>query len=113
MNPEQVKSALRTVIVLLGGFAVGHGWITTEQVTLLSSDGFLMGLGTLATLAAGVWGLFVHKQANAVAVVAAMPEVAEVKAAATPEGRALVKEVGSTPDALVTVGGATPAKSRR
>ncbi len=44
-----------------------------------------------------------HIGGGLVAVVAAMPEVAKVETTSTPEGKALAENVGTKPDAVVTV----------
>src|SRR6266567_3653493 len=91
-SPEQVKSAIRTLVASLGGvaagWAIGKGWITQAQATAILSNQEVLGLATAMVIAlgglgasafAGVWGLISHKKANMVAVVAAMPEVAKVE----------------------------------
>jgi hypothetical protein len=103
MNQEQVKSAIRSIVIAFGSFAVGRGWITTEQLSFLGSDTFLMAIGAVVSLAAGAWGVYTHNQTNAVAVVAAMPEVAKVETTNTPAGKTLAADVGTSPQAVVTV----------
>lgn len=110
MNPEQTKSVVRWFVSTFGGvvagFIAGKGWATAEQVMgVLTSDTFMQVAGALITLGAGVWGLVVHKQANAVAVVEAMPEVRGIVTAPTVEGRALAAAVPSS----VVVPAGTPA----
>jgi hypothetical protein len=102
-NWEQFKSALRTLLAFGGGIALDHGWITAGQLQTLLDPQLLAAIGTLGGLAIAVWGMYTHSKTNAVAVVAAMPEVARVQTANTPEGRTLAADVGSTPAAVVTV----------
>lgn len=88
MNQEQAKSALRWGVATFGGVIAGFfgatGFLSTDLImSVLNSETFL-GLG--ASVAVGAWGLFTHTQANAVAVVNAMPEVAGVITVPTPEG---------------------------
>ena len=121
MNPsqDQVKSAIRTLIASLGGVAAGwfiaKGWITRADATAILSNQQILdgattvgiaGAASLASLAAGIWGMIAHKQVNLVATVAAMPEVAKVEATATHAGVALVQAVnaaGPPPGAVVTI----------
>lgn len=101
MNPsqEQINSAFRTLVTAIGGaiagWAVAKGWVSQAQVTaILTNEQFistatvllLAGLGSLGAALSGAWGLIVHKQANMVATVAKMPEVAEVKTMPTQAG---------------------------
>lgn len=102
MNPEQTKSLLRSFIQIFGGMIAGwfgaKGWFTVDQVlSVLNSETFI---STMAALAMAGWGLFVHTQANAVAVVGAMADdpaspVKAVITTATPEGVALAKAIPS------------------
>lgn len=55
MNMDQVLSAVRWVITSGGGYAVGRGWITADQVTLIAGIG--------AAVVPLVWSFFVHKKA--------------------------------------------------
>jgi hypothetical protein len=101
MNPssDQLKSAGRTLIATLGGvlagWAIGKGWITEAQASaILSNQEFMSAatviilacVGSVGSVAAGMWGLVAHKQANLVATVAAMPEVAKVETVSTAAG---------------------------
>lgn len=120
-SPEQIKSAMRTFVATLGGigagWAIGKGWITQEQATaVLSNQEFMSAasliavalLGSASSTFAGIWGMVAHKQANVIAAVAAMPEVAEVKTIATQEGMKLaqaINDAGPPPGAVVTVEG--------
>lgn len=71
MNPEQVKSSVRWFVATFGGaiagFLAGKGWVSADTIMqVLNSEVFL---SFAASIAVGVWGLFVHRQSNAVAVV--------------------------------------------
>jgi hypothetical protein len=61
VNPEQLKSGVRWVIATFGPFLIAHGYATSGTLELAG--------GVLVSLAPLVWGLFVHTEANAVAVV--------------------------------------------
>lgn len=110
MNQEQIKSAVRWLVGLAGGFLVGKGWVKADQVTaLLSNEAVIGGLGAAGVL---VWGMFTHTQANAVAVVdtiAKDPEspVKGVVMTNTVEGRALANDM---PGSTTVVAGSTGAK---
>lgn len=71
MNPEQVKSGVRWLITTFGGVVAGwfaaKGWFTIDQVTSVLNSPTTLSI--LASIATGIWGLFVHTQANAVTVV--------------------------------------------
>ena len=71
MNPEQAKSSARWFVATFGGVAAGwfaaKGWFTIDQVTSVLNSETTISL--LASAAVFVWGLFVHTQKNAVAIV--------------------------------------------
>lgn len=71
MNPEQVKSTARWFVATFGGVIAGwfaaKGWFTVDQVTSVLNSPTTISI--IASIAAGVWGLATHTQANAVAVV--------------------------------------------
>ncbi len=92
-NKEQSFSIIRAVLVAIGSILGTLGYVSegTWQV--------IMGLGL--AIAPLIWGIFVHTQANAVAVAAAVPEVSKIEVNPTPQGRALMKAAGSAPEALV------------
>ena len=100
MNPEQAKSSARWFVATFGGVIAGwfaaKGWFTIDQVTsVLSSE---TTLSLMASAAVFVWGLFVHTQKNAVAVVdtiAKQPDspVKAVVLEPTPTGRDLAESL--------------------
>lgn len=55
MTPE-VQSAIRSLLIALGGFAVGHGWI--------DSTGLESIVGGLVTLAVTIWGIYAKRPAS-------------------------------------------------
>jgi hypothetical protein len=61
MNTEQLKSGVRWVIATFGPFLIAHGYATSGTLELAG--------GVLVSLAPLIWGLFVHTETNAVAVV--------------------------------------------
>jgi hypothetical protein len=103
MNTEQVKSAVRWLIATFGPFLIAHGYATSGTIELAG--------GVIVSLAPLVWGMFVHTQANAVAVVdtiAKQPDspVKAVVTEPTPEGRDLAQ---SMPGNTTVVAGSTAA----
>ena len=76
-NQEQIKSFIRWAVATFGaavaGFIAGKGWATSDQViAVVSSDEFIQGISTVITILSLIWGLFVHRQSNAVKVVASI-----------------------------------------
>ncbi len=112
MNPEQAKSAVRSLVATFGGLVAGwfaaKGWFTIDQVTSVLNSPTTISL--LASVAVFVWGMFTHTEKNAVAVVdtiAKQPDsaVKGVLTEPTPAGRELAEAMpGST-----TVVAGTPA----
>jgi hypothetical protein len=81
MNQEQILSLARTLLQIGGTLAVARGWVSAEQAADLTNQLVVAG-GALVTIGATVWGLVARSKKNLVASVAALPEVAEIKAAA-------------------------------
>jgi hypothetical protein len=115
MNSEQAKSAVRSLVATFGGLVAGwfaaKGWFTIDQVTSVLNSPTTISL--LASAAVFVWGLFVHTEKNAVAVVdtiAKQPDspVKAVLTEPTKEGQALA---ASLPGNTTVVAGTTPAIS--
>ena len=61
MNTEQLKSGVRWVIATFGPFLIAHGYASSGTLELAG--------GVLVSLAPLIWGMFVHTENNAVAVV--------------------------------------------
>jgi glycerol-3-phosphate dehydrogenase len=70
MNQEQFLGALRNLTMLGCGIAIGHGWITAEQSTLIV--GAIVSLGPLA------WSYFAHTNAAKLIAAAGVPEVKSI-----------------------------------
>lgn len=70
MNQDQVLSAVRWLLTGVGGYAVGRGWITTDQLTYIG--------GAAVAIVPLVWSFFVHTDGAKIAAVTAMPEVKQV-----------------------------------
>lgn len=74
MNPnqDQILSLVRSIAAVLGGYAIGRGWINSEQLTLIG--------GIFASLVPLIWGMMVHTDSAKVAAVVAMPAPAKLEA---------------------------------
>lgn len=71
MNNEQVKSALRSVVIAFGGIIAGFfaakGWLTSDQVTAIITSETFLGIAT--TVIMGAWGV-ISKTRNKLVVTA-------------------------------------------
>lgn len=115
-NVEQVKSSIGWFVTTFGGFIAGwfaaKGWFTVDQVTtVLNSPALIAGAASVVVF---VWRLFVHKQANAVAVVAALAAdpaspVKGVVVEPTIEGRKLASDIANAIPAAVVAPAGTAA----
>ena len=111
-NAEQIKSAISWLVTTFGagiaGFVAGKGWATSSQVELVITSPLFLQIATAAvgTILPLLWGLYVHTQKYATAVVDQIPEVAGVITAPTAAGAALAKSVAS-----VTVASAGTAQA--
>lgn len=70
INMDMVLSAVRWAMGLVCGFAVGKGWITSDQTT-----GIIAAALALVPLA---WGLYTRTKASKLASAAAIPEVQRI-----------------------------------
>jgi len=70
MNQDQVLGFVRNAIMLGGGIAIGRGWLTGEQVTMIS--------GLAGAAVPFVWTFFVHTDAAKIAAVTALPDVKKI-----------------------------------
>lgn len=108
-NAEQTKSALRSLIIMFGaglaGWVAHSGYVTQQQVMdILNNTAFQAFVAT--TLVPAIWGLFVHKQSNAIAVADAVPDVAGVVMKDTAAGAAIAE---ANPSPTVAVAGTQAA----
>jgi hypothetical protein len=92
LNQEQALSTLRFFLTLVGGMLVSRGVLKADSVGALVSD-IISVVSAAAVLGSYVWSLCVHTQTNAVAVVAAMPQVSGVVTMPTVEGAVLAASV--------------------
>ena len=108
MNPEQLKSGVRWVIATFGPFLIAHGYATSGTLELAG--------GVLVSLAPLIWGMFVHTETNAVAVVDTIAKQPDSPGKAvvmepTTAGRDIAASIpGDTTVVAGTVAAATAAK---
>ena len=70
ITQDQVLSAARWIVSTAGGYAVGRGWITSDQVTLIA--------GVAVAIVPLAWSFWSHRASAQVAKLAALPDVARV-----------------------------------
>jgi hypothetical protein len=70
ITQDQALIAVRWIVSTAGGYAVGRGWIDSDQVTLIA--------GAVVALVPLAWSFWSHRAAAQVARAAALPEVARV-----------------------------------
>ena len=71
MNMDQVNSALRWGMTMLGTYLTGKGWISTGDYSTLTTD-VLAVVGPAMALGSFAWSLYVHSRNAKIASVAAM-----------------------------------------
>ncbi len=83
VTKDQIIAMAVKVIGILGGIAVGRGWLTGEQLTTLSD--LIPQVITVAAIAGPlVYSIWANTRKKQISQVAAMPEVAKV-VVSTPE----------------------------
>ncbi len=107
MSNEQVFALIRQILPVLGGVAVGLGWLTQGQFDGAASI-VLQLMGPVMIIASTVWSLVKNTKANLVSTVAAMPEVHSIKTEATVAGNVLAS---AAPANVTPVAPATPLKA--
>lgn len=65
INQDQFLSMLRSILAVVGGWAVSRGYVTADQVVLVG--------GLLASLVPLAWGIAVHTNKAKVAAAQAVP----------------------------------------
>lgn len=85
MNQEQFMSILRWAVSFGAGYALAHGWINTDTVTLV--------IGAVASLGPLIWGIIRHTKVGEIIAVNNMPEVRGVITTPTAAGVALAAAV--------------------
>lgn len=117
-NVEQIKSGIRWFVTTFGGFIAGwfasKGWFSVDEVISVLNNPVL--ISAAASLFVGGLGLFVHKQSNAVAVVAAIAAdptspVKGVVVERSEAGRTLATNISnSNVDAVIAPAGSDAAE---
>jgi hypothetical protein len=87
MNQEQFLGVVRNLGALACGIAIGHGWITADQGTLIG--------GIVVALAPLVWTLLAHTNLAKLAAAAAVPEVKAI--VVEPNGNTAVEAASRDP----------------
>lgn len=70
MNQDQILSLVRQIVALGGGIAIGRGWLTADQLTLIT--------GIVTALVPLVWGVYAHTNSSKMASVESMPDVKNI-----------------------------------
>lgn len=111
MNQEQAFSTLRFALTLIGGMLVSRGVLKADSVGTLVSDTISL-VSAAAVLGSYAWSLRTHTEANAVAVVNAIPAVQGIITAPTVEGKALADAVPAETVAVAGTVAATTVASK-
>lgn len=95
MNEQQVLSFIRWVQATFGPIMISHGYISASNLE--------MGVGVVISVVPLVWGLFVHTQTNAVAVVASLAALPDspVKAVVLDPTKAGIELAQVTPGTVI------------
>ncbi len=80
INAEQVSGMLRIVIPAVVVFAIGRGWLTTEQGDAFTTA-TVDAVAAVVTLASLVWSFFRNSESGQIKRVAAMKNVKAVQLA--------------------------------
>ena len=67
MNNDQITSIVRQILLAVGGFFVGSGWVDNETMLQIA--------GALSVIVASVWALWTRTDKNIVASAAAKVNV--------------------------------------
>ena len=81
MNQDQLLGLLRNVLALGGGFALGHGYLSGEQVTLIG--------GIATAVVPVVWSYIANTDRAKLAAVAALPDVKKIVTTSMPVNSAV------------------------
>src|SRR5882672_6563452 len=90
MNQDQVLGIFRTLIGIGSGYAVGNGWLTGEQVTLIG--------GAAGAIVPLIWSFFAHTDSAKIAAAAALPGDAKLAAFSGIPASAKIAAVAALPD---------------
>lgn len=96
-NKQQVLDAVRWIIGFGGGFLVGKGYITAEQLDTLSANLPVI-IPAIISVGGLVWGIVTHTNKNTVVAASNVPGVKAVivdTAPSTPATAGVVEAVAS------------------
>lgn len=77
MTADQLMGLVRQVLPLLGGLAIGLGWLTADQVGKITQLVLQIG-GPLITLIGVIWAFVANSKASILTSAANMPEVKKI-----------------------------------
>lgn len=77
MTGDQWMALLRQVLPLIGGLAIGLGWLTADQVGKITQV-VLQVAGPFMALAGVVWALIANNKSSILTSAANMPEVRKI-----------------------------------
>lgn len=107
-NPEQVKTAFRTLLTafagFIGGVGVSKGWYTVDQFGQFLNSETVSAL--ITTLAVGAWGVWTRTSTNIALSAKALPEIKGLVTTNTEAGHALARAI---PTSDVAVAGTNDA----
>ena len=96
MNMEQIKSAVRSAVIwvggLVGGWALARGWDLSGILALLQSDAMI---ALLASAAMALWGVLAKRFGGLVLAAATVPAVSQITIEDDPELATAVKDVST------------------
>lgn len=105
MNQEQVLSTVRNVIALVGGFAIGHGWISTDLLTMLS--------GVVAAVFPVVWSMYAHTVDQQLKVVERNPDIKAIVVEKSANGSAATAAANPDRGKVILEGQKTASETDR
>ncbi len=97
MNQDQLLGLVRNLVSLGGGFAIGRGYLTGEQVTLVG--------GIVGAVAPVLWSYFAHTDAAKLSAAAALPDVKKIVTVASPVSAGVASVAQDPEQTKITNGG--------
>ena len=73
MNTDQITSIIRQILLAVGGFVVGKGWVDNDTMIQIA--------GAVSVIAGSVWAIWTRSTKNIVASAAAKVPVASTSQA--------------------------------
>jgi hypothetical protein len=81
MNQDQALGLFRNLLALGGGLAIGKGWLTSDQISLIG--------GAAGTIIPLVWTFIAHTDSAKIAAAAALPDVKKIVTVPSPASDAV------------------------